>query len=111
MLVKSNAEDHHLDDLHETFKTLHLHNMKLNPSKCVFGVSSDKFIGFMVCQMGVKVNPDKIQAILKMTPPKSVKEVQSLNERMVALNKFISRATDKYLTFYKTLKKAFDWTN
>ena len=47
MLVKSKEEDHHLSDLQETFKTLHLYNMKLNPSKCVFAMSSGKFLGFM----------------------------------------------------------------
>ena len=48
MLVKSKKEDHHLDDLWETFKTLHLYDMKHNPNKCVFRVSSRKFLGFMV---------------------------------------------------------------
>ena len=48
MLVKSKEEDHHLNDLRETFETLHLYEMKLNPNKCVFWVSSGKFLGFMV---------------------------------------------------------------
>ena len=48
MLVKTKDEDNHLSDLGETFKTLRQYRMKLNPSKCVFGVSSGKFIGFMV---------------------------------------------------------------
>ena len=48
MLVKSTEEDNHLDDLKETFKTLRKYQMKLNPSKCAFGVYSGKFIGFMV---------------------------------------------------------------
>ena len=49
--------------------------MKLNPAKCVFGVSSGKFLGFMVSQRGIEANPDKIKAILDMSPPKIVKEV------------------------------------
>ena len=48
MLVKSLRENDHLDDLQETFDTLRLYNMKLNPSKCVFGVTAGKFLGFMV---------------------------------------------------------------
>ena len=75
MLVKRKRQEHHLDDLWETFETLHLYNMKLSPSKCVIGVSSGKFFGFMVSQQGIKVNPDKIQAILEMVPQKSIKEV------------------------------------
>ena len=77
MLVKSLDEKKHLDDLQETFDTLRRYNMKLNPSKCAFGVSLGKFLGFMVSQKGIKVNPNKIQAILNMEPPKNVKEVQS----------------------------------
>ena len=48
MLVKSLDEERHLDDLQETFNTLRRHQMKLNPNKCVFGVSLGKFLGFMV---------------------------------------------------------------
>ena len=48
MLVKSRREDDHLDDLKETFDTLHSYNMKLNPSKCAFGVTTGKFLGFIV---------------------------------------------------------------
>ena len=48
MLVKSIREDDHLSDLQETFDTLRTYNMKLNPSKCVFGVTAGKFLGFMV---------------------------------------------------------------
>ena len=78
MLVKSIDEGSHLDDLQETFETLRRYKMKLNPSKCAFGVSSGKFMGFMVSQRGIEANPDKIQAILDMEPPKNIKEVQSL---------------------------------
>ena len=77
MLVKSIDEGSHLGDLQETFETLRRYKMKLNPSKCAFGVSSGKFLGFMVSQRGIEVNPDKIQALLDMEPPKNIKEVQS----------------------------------
>ena len=48
MLVKSLRENDHLNDLQETFDTLRSYNMKLNPSKCAFGVIARKFLGFMV---------------------------------------------------------------
>lgn len=50
MLIKSKREDHRLDDLREAFETLLLYDMKLNPNKCVFRVSSGKFLAFMVSQ-------------------------------------------------------------
>ena len=83
--------------------------MKLNPSKCAFRVSLGKFLGFMVSQKGIEANPDKIQAILNMKLPMNIKEVQSLTRRVVALNRFVSRATDKCLPFFKVLRKAFEW--
>ena len=58
MLVKSQDEGIHLDDLQETFDTLQQYNMKLNPSKCAFGVSSGKFLGYMVSHRGIEANPD-----------------------------------------------------
>ena len=75
MLVKSLDEGKHLDDLQETFDMLRQYNMKLNPSKCAFGVSSGKFLGFMVSYREIEANPDKIQAILDIKPPQSIKEV------------------------------------
>ena len=75
MLVKSLRKDNNLGDLQETFNTLREYNMKLNPNKCVFRVIVGKFLGFMVSQWGIKVNPEKIRAIMELAPPKTVKEV------------------------------------
>ena len=50
MLVKRKRADSHLDDLRETFDTLRKYQIRLNPVQCVFGVSSGKFLGFMVSQ-------------------------------------------------------------
>ena len=110
MLVKSKEEEDHLDDLKEMFNTFRQYSMKLNPSKCAFGVFSGKFLGFMVSQRGIEANPEKVKAILEMSSPKTIKEVQSLTGRVAALNRFVSKATDKCLPFFKTLKKAFAWT-
>ena len=61
MLVKSARETSHLDNLREMFETLHLYDMKFNPSKCVFGVALGKILGFMVSQHGVETNLDKVR--------------------------------------------------
>ena len=109
ILVKSVRENDHLSDLRETFDTLRMYNMKLNPSKCAFGVTAGKFLGFMVSQIGIEVNPEKVPAIMELAPPKTVKEVQSLNGKIVALSRFVSRATNKCLPFFRTLKRSFKW--
>ena len=110
MMVKSRREGDHLDDLRETFDTLRSYNMKLNLGKYAFRVTAGKFLGFMVSQRGIEANPNKIRAIIEMAPLKNVKEVQSLNGKVVVLNKFMSRVMDKCLPFFCTLKKSFEWT-
>ena len=100
-----------MSDLQETFDTLWTYNMKLNPSKCVFRVTAGKFLGFMVSQRGIEVNLEKIRAIMDLAPPKKVKEVQSLNGKIAALNRFVSRATNKCLPFFRILKRSFEWTD
>ena len=60
VVLKSAREASHLDDLQKIFDTLRLYDMKLNPSKCVFGVASGKFLGFMVSQCRLEANLDKI---------------------------------------------------
>jgi hypothetical protein len=73
MLVKSAESTAHIDDLHEAFGILKQYGMKLNPAKCAFGVSSGKFLGYMVSSRGIEANPKKIQAVLEMQSPKSTK--------------------------------------
>ena len=109
MLVKSLCEDDHLDDLWETFDTLWSYNMKLNPNKYAFGVTAGKFLGFMVSQRGIEVKLEKIQAIMELEPPSTIKEVQSLSGKIAALNRFVTKMTDKCLPFYGTLIKSFKW--
>ena len=111
MLVKSLRENDHLDDLQETFDTLRSYNMKPNLSKCVFGVTAGKFLGFMVSHRGIEVNPEKVQTIMELEPPRTAKEVQSLNGKIATLSRFISKATDKCLLFFRTLRKSFEWTD
>ncbi|XP_073138220.1 uncharacterized protein [Henckelia pumila] len=112
MLVKSVLAVKHIDDLGESFEILRKYRMRLNPKKCAFGVRGGKFLGYMVSQREIEANPEKIKAVLSMTPPKSIKGLQELAGRIVALNRFISRSADKGLSFFKVLRqgKGFRWT-
>ena len=105
MLVKSKSSMNHVVDLEETFGTLQKYKMKLNPAKCAFGVTSEKFLGFMVSEHGIEANLEKICAIQEMTAPKSIKEIQCLTGRVAALNRFVSRSTERCLPFFQTLKQ------
>ena len=76
-----------------------------------FGVASGNFLGFMVPHRGIEANPEKIKAILDMKSPLNIKEVQSLTGRVTALNRFVFKATDKCLPFFRVLKRAFEWAD
>lgn len=108
MLVKTK----HQKDLTKFFTILRKYNMKLNLQKCFFGVSSGKFLGFIVNAHGIEANQDKIKALIEMPSPKKHKDIQSLTGRMAALSRFISKSTDKCLHFFNLLRgnKKFEWT-
>ena len=75
MVVKSKMVSEHVGDLGNIFEILRKHNLRLNASKCSFGVGSDKFLGYMVTHRGIEVNPDQIKAINSLQPPQNPKEV------------------------------------
>lgn len=99
ILVKSPREDNHVWHLEECFAILNKYQMKLNPTKCSFGVSARKFLGYLVTQRGIEANPDQLYALRDMPSPRNRREVQRLTGRIAALNRFISRSTDKCLSF------------
>ena len=109
MLVKSTTAELHLAHLSEAFQILRNYNMKLNPVKCAFGVSTEKFLGFIVNHRGIEADPDKIKVVLNMPSPSGIKEVQRLTGRIAALSRFVSRTSDKCQPFFQVLKKAFQW--
>ena len=93
-VVKSKTRSEHAQHLEETFLLMRTYNMKLNPTKCAFGVNT-KFLGFMVIQRGIEVNLDQIKVILETPTPSSKKELQRLTDRLAALELFITLFTDK----------------
>jgi hypothetical protein len=69
IIVKSTKQENHIADLQETFANFRQAGLKLNPNKCGFGVKKGKFFGCLVSMKGIKANPNKIEAILRMEPP------------------------------------------
>ncbi|KAJ9535409.1 hypothetical protein OSB04_un001477 [Centaurea solstitialis] len=112
MLVKSERSQDHIQHLKQSFDILREYKMKLNPTKCSFGVRAGKFLGYMVTRRGIEASPEQIKAILEIQSPRNIKEVQKLTGRVAALNRFISRSSDKCHLFYNVLRKnkGFDWT-
>ena len=111
MVVKSKVVSGHLGDLDGIFDVLRRHKLRLNASKCSFGVGLGKFLGYMVTHRGIKVNPDQIKAINDLKPSQNAKEVQKLTGMIAALNRFISRSADRCRPFYLLINKwkGFEW--
>ncbi|GJY79940.1 reverse transcriptase domain-containing protein [Tanacetum coccineum] len=115
LVIKSHTEEEIIRDIAETFKTLRQINMKLNPKKCTFGMQEGMFLGYKVNADGLKVCPDKADAVLSLPSPGCLKDVQKLNGKLASLNRFLSKSAKKSLPFFKTLKKCtkksdFQWT-
>ncbi|GJZ80226.1 reverse transcriptase domain-containing protein [Tanacetum coccineum] len=115
LVIESRTENEIIRDIEETFKTLREINMKLNPKKCTFRVEEGMFLGYKVNTKGLKVCPDKVDAILNLPSLKCLKDVQKLNGKLASLNRFLAKSVEKSLPFFKTLKKCtkksdFHWT-
>ncbi|KAI9192454.1 hypothetical protein LWI28_023113 [Acer negundo] len=87
------------------YKVIRKNQMRLKPVKYVFGVAVVKFLGFMIHEREIESNPEKIKAILDLKSHITLKQAQGLTGRIAALNRFISRSTDKCLPFFKIIKK------
>ena len=85
--------------------------MKFSPAKCLFGVSYGKFLGYLVTHREIEAKPDQLHAWQEISSPRNRCEVQRLTGRIAALNRFISRSTNKCLPFYQLLKenKKSEW--
>ena len=75
MVVKSKLVSEHVGDLTNIFEILREHKLRLNASKCSFGVGLGNFLGYMVTHRGIEVNLDQIKAINNLQPPRNPKEV------------------------------------
>jgi hypothetical protein len=113
IIVISKKQDDLIADLQETFNNLRKYNMMLNPTKCIFGVPVGQLQGFIVSHRGIEVNPEKIKAILDISRPNDLKDVQRLIGCMAVVSRFISRLGKKALQLYKMMKKSDElvWTN
>jgi hypothetical protein len=112
IIVKTKRGSTLVEDLALVFDRLWATRTKLNPDKCVFGVSVGKLLGFLVSYRGIEANLEKIKAIEAMRPPARIKDVQKLTGSLATLSCFISRLAERALPFFKLLWKSgpFSWT-
>jgi len=111
MVVMSDSLEQHIKDLDKLLTVVREYDMRLNLEKCVFGVASRKFLGFMLTHSGKEANPDKCQAIVDMQSLANIKEVQRLVGRMIVLSCFMPKLAERIQPMLRLMKKAqkFVW--
>jgi hypothetical protein len=87
--------------------------MKLNPKKCVFRVSAGKLLGFIFSKQGIKIIPNKIKDIYKITRCSCLKEIQQLTNCVDVVGRFIGPLGEKVMPLYHFLEKTdtFAWNS
>jgi len=106
VIVKTKRSDQFITDLSKTFENLRRFKWKLNPTKCVFGVPSEKLLGFIVSSRGIEANATKVNAIRYIKPHSSKKDLMKLTGCMAAFSRFISWLGDRGLPFFKLLRNS-----
>nr|GEV99793.1 reverse transcriptase domain-containing protein [Tanacetum cinerariifolium] len=101
LVIKIRTKYEIVKDVEETFKTLREINMKLNLKKCAFGVEEGMFLGYKVNAKGLKVCPNKVDAVLSLPSPKCLKDMQKLNRKLASLNRALRGLELNYTSMEK----------
>jgi hypothetical protein len=104
VVVKSDSMDGHLANLRLTLERMCRYGLKMNPLKCVFSVSADKFLGFLIHEHGIEVDPTKIESINKVQPAQCKNDMQKFLEKVNYLRRFISNLSEKISAFAPILR-------
>jgi hypothetical protein len=99
IVVKSAGQDSHSADLHLTFERMCRFGLKMNPLKYAFGVSVGKFLGFVIHENVIEIDPKKIEAIQKVQAPTCKRDVQKFIGKVNFLRRFIANLSDKLIPF------------
>jgi len=105
LVVKSKTRLNHLQDLCQIFKRLRKYQLKMNPLKCAFGITSGKFLGFVVRHREIEMDEAKARAIQNMPPPRNLKELGGLQGRLAHIKRFMSNLASCCHPFSHRIKK------
>jgi hypothetical protein len=110
IIVKSKQEMDHLKHLTLVFERMRKYKLKMNPMKCAFGVSSEKFLGFIVTKRGIEVDPTKIKAIMDMPQPKNIHDLKSIQGHLAYIRRSISNLFGRCKPSSRLMKKGVPFT-
>ena len=105
IVVKSKKREEHFYVLKRVFERCRAFKLRTNPFKCAFGVSPGKFLGFLVHNKGIDVDPAKATAMATMRPLVTVKELKSFLGKVSYIRRFIPGLALITSAFTKFLKK------
>jgi hypothetical protein len=104
MVVKLASLDSHLADLRLAFEKMRQYGLKMNPLKCVFGVSAGKFLGFIIHEHGIEIDRRWVESMKKRKAPTCKKELQSFLGKVNYLRRFISNLSKRVKAFTPILR-------
>ena len=112
ILIASETKEQHLEDLERVFKILEENGLVVNRKKCILGVSEIEFLGHLCNQQGIKPLPAKVDAIKKVKPPTTVKELQRFLGMVNYYRRFVKKAAHHLFHLFECLgnkPKKLDW--
>jgi hypothetical protein len=104
IVVKSAEFSSHIADLRKAFDKMCWYGLKMNPRKCAFGVSASMFLGFIIHEHGIEIDPNRIKSIRKVGPPTYKLEMQKFLDKVNCLRRFISNLAEKISAFTPILR-------
>jgi hypothetical protein len=104
IVVKSTEFSSQIAELRKAFDKMCRYGLKMNPLKCAFGVSAGKFLGFIIHEHGIEIDPDRIKSIRNVGPPTYKLEVQKFLGKVNYLRRFISNLAGKIDAFTPILR-------
>jgi hypothetical protein len=104
VVVKSDSMNNHLADLRLALERMCWYGLKMNPLKCVFGVSAGKFLGFIIYEHGIEIDPTKVESINKVQPSQCKNSMQKFLRKLNYLRWFIFNLSEKISAFAPILR-------
>nr|ABA93577.1 retrotransposon protein, putative, unclassified [Oryza sativa Japonica Group] len=108
VVVKSKEIEDHIADLRKVFERTRKYGLKMNPTKCAFGVSAGQFLGFLVHERGIEVTQRSVNAIKKIQPPENKTELQEMISKINFVRSFISNLSGRLEPFTPLLRLKAD---
>ena len=105
MIMKSRDRAYHLETSQRFFERIRSFRLRLNPKKCIFGVTFGKLLGHIVSERGIEVDPEKIRAILDMPAPRTKREIRGFLGILQYISYFIAKLIDIYVPIFRLLRK------